>query len=122
MRYPPQPLLADQQLPEVDQLVVEIDDLEEADLLSHLPKCMEFIYERSKSAPVLIHWCGPRVYMAHKAQIHSHVVLPANHPSGGCKPEPRTTHWEVKVGTKSVYMCSFQKTRIIARVSHSVEF
>ena len=39
-------------------LRVEIDDLPEEDLLSELPRCMDFIYENAQKGPVLVHWCG----------------------------------------------------------------
>jgi hypothetical protein len=38
-------------------LVVEIDDLETEDLLSQLPRCMDFMYDHSKDGGnVLVHW------------------------------------------------------------------
>jgi hypothetical protein len=45
------------QIDGVEHMVVDIDDLESEDILTHLPRCMDFIYDHSKDGGnVLVHW------------------------------------------------------------------
>lgn len=41
----------------LEHMLVEIDDLEEEDLLSYLPRCMDFVYDNCQDGRnVLVHW------------------------------------------------------------------
>lgn len=50
------------QLTDFEHLIIDIDDLESSDLLSSLPRCMDFIYDNCQRGRVLVHWCVPTLF------------------------------------------------------------